>query len=193
MMRLRGEHGDDAFSPVLTVAPNPVDDVPRYSNIEQTIACYHEQSFCELSRRQDGRRRDDYQQGRRGREHLRTDTRLHRGFGSLSGDGSVSLGAKTLTLGGLNRNDTIGCIIRGWRRRHRGKSRQDRHRQAHAHRYQYLYWRDDGERRHVVGERLDGVVAADGGECGGALGGNGTVGNTLINGGPLARATRSAC
>ncbi|MGN6307277.1 MAG: autotransporter outer membrane beta-barrel domain-containing protein [Mesorhizobium sp.] len=35
------------------------------------------------------------------------------GIGSLSGDGEVFLGSKTLTLGGLGKDDTIGGVIQG--------------------------------------------------------------------------------
>ena len=111
-------------------------------------------------------------------------------IGSLSGGGVVSLGAKTLTLGGLNRNDTIGGIIQDGGAAIGGnlvKTGLDKLTLTGINTYTGATTVSGGTlsvNGSIASSPLTTVNA------GAALGGNGTVGNTLISGGKLARGIR---
>ncbi|MGN6311011.1 MAG: autotransporter-associated beta strand repeat-containing protein, partial [Xanthobacteraceae bacterium] len=107
------------------------------------------------------------------------------GIGSLSGDGRVSLGAKTLTLGGLGRNDTIGGVIQDGARGSGGnlvKAGAGKLTLSGINTYTGATTVNAGTLS------VNGSIASSSlttVEAGATLGGNGTVGNALVNGGTL--------
>ena len=110
------------------------------------------------------------------------------GIGSLSGNGAVYLGAKTLVLGGLGMNETIGGVIRnggefGGAGGGLVKTGAGNLVLAGLNTYTGTTTVDAGTLS------VNGSIASSSMTTvnpGGTLGGNGTVGNTLINGGTLA-------
>ena len=104
-------------------------------------------------------------------------------IGSLSGNGSVNLGSKTLTLGGLGKDDTIDGVIDGSFSGSLVKTGTGTLTLNGVNSYWGLTTIDGG-RLVVGGSYSRAVVAGDVSVMsGGTLGGNGTVGNTIINAG----------